>query len=34
MRQEKKPRRWPWIVVILVLLAIIAALGYGYWSKL
>ena len=34
MRQEKKPRRWPWIVVILVLLGIIAALGYGYWSKL
>ena len=34
MRQEKKRRRWPWIVVILVLLGIIAALGYGYWSKL
>ena len=34
MRLDKKPRRWPWIVVILVLLAIIAALGYGYWSKL
>ena len=34
MRREKKPRRWPWIVVILVLLGIIAALGYGYWSKL
>lgn len=34
MRQEKNPRRWPWIVVILVLLGIIAALGYGYWSKL
>ena len=33
MRQEKMPRRWPWIVVILVLLAIIAALVYGYWSK-
>lgn len=34
MRQEKKPRRWPWIVTILLLLGIIAALGYGYWSKL
>ena len=34
MRQEKKTRRWPWIVVILVLLGIIAALGFGYWSKL
>lgn len=34
MRQEKKPRRWPWIVVILVLLGILTALGYGYWSKL
>ena len=34
MRLDKKPRRWPWIVVILVLLGIIAALGYGYWSKL
>ena len=33
MRQEKRPRRWPWIVTILVLLAIIAALGYGFWSK-
>ena len=29
MRQEKRPRRWPWIVTILVLLAIIAALGFG-----
>ena len=34
MRLDKKPRRWPWIVLILVLLGIIAALGYGYWSKL
>ena len=34
MRLDKKPRRWPWIVVILMLLGIIAALGYGYWSKL
>lgn len=33
MRQEKQRRRWPWIVLILVLLAIIAALGYGFWSK-
>ena len=34
MRQEKKHRRWPWIVLILVLLAVIAALGYGFWSKM
>lgn len=33
MRQEKRTRRWPWIMVILVLLAIIAALGYGYWRQ-
>lgn len=34
MRMEKRHRTWPWIVVILVLLAIIAALGYGLWSKI
>ena len=34
MRQENKRRVWPFVVVIVVLLAIIAALGFGYWSKL
>lgn len=34
MRQTKPRRLWPWIVLILVLIAIISALVYGFWSKL
>ena len=30
MRLEKKRRKWPWILLVLALLA---ALGYGFWSK-
>ena len=30
MRLQKKHRRWPWVLLVLVLLA---ALGYGFWSK-
>lgn len=33
MRQEKRRRIWLFVVIILILLAIIAALGYGFWSK-
>lgn len=35
MRQEQRQRRvWPLVVIIFILLAVIAALGYGYWSKM
>lgn len=34
MRQEKKPRRWPWIVTTIVLaLALLTLLGWGFYSK-
>ena len=33
MRQEKKRRVWPFVVIIVILLAIIVALIYGFWSK-
>ena len=34
MRQEKTRRVWPFVVIIVILLAVIAALAFGYWSKM
>lgn len=34
MRQEQKRRRvWPFVVIILILLAVIGALAFGFWSQ-